>query len=1486
MVTSAKPDKTRPPVFHPVELARGWRILRQHLSLHADVRKRTLTGTAHFTLCALNVHFVSICLNLRRCRINSCEIANKPAPYRLISPLDDDQLLDAVSSQNARQRVVDVDYSMRQRHSAATDQGELVIDLPVSVTADLIDDLKELIADTSPQKIKPEDVDLESNTAPPVALDKLPIVHLKVDYQVLDPTAGAMFYGNLHAENPVIDPLYMLTESRFGMARFWMPCLDTINWYDRCLFDLDVTVESHLFAVASGELYETIALPPEASPSEAPAKLYRYSLYAPALASEIILAVGPFIPLPDPTVPHSITHFCLPGFAKELVHTAPPLLAKSLAFCRDYFGADPPICSYKQIFVGSLGLDPNTTVTGAGGIVVLSGDLLHTPRCIDEAFAAREAIMNGVVMTYSGRFLRPRLLEDDWLITGLAAHVSTLGLQTILGRNWYTFRIWDIMEQLRNEPSLDLADSNLDRITDSSRATIRKRSHMIVYMIAKRIGGDVLKRALRDIVAEGRSTTIAAVSKIDAILTSPSNGTLNSTPDNRTLFHRKLADLINANLDSSQNHSVVTSGFDDAIQGVGVGPFLKRIRGIIGTDVRNMVRQWASHPGIPRLQVAYHYNARKHTIELAIKQESVGSVSGKGKQGLRFTGTINIRVMETEGEYDHSVEVSDSIFITEIPCHSRRAKHKSGAQAEKEFNENPARASPILWIRFDPDQEWCMDCNFRQTKSAWISVLNSGRDAMGQFEACRGLAGSGHQVIVNKLLTVLKDEQIYWRVRAEAAKILSSTDEGLKKLLSYFWSCYSEKSKEGSGILLPNSFSNFANYYVKRAMISSIAESRVKGSRTVERPQGSISVEATEFLSSLLSGHDNAGNDFDDDHFLSDLFGCCSSVSINCLGDQRHTSAGYDGCSTSDSLIKLLERFRAIEHMVPRRSGLVKSSLLKALSDIEVAKLSRRDVTQKGLVARSIIECKLSHDPNLIKGLYELSGRNCSVDSRYVSALCLANIYGGDLEIVLWILTRVDSASSGTRLMDVRKQLRAKQEASAEYAFVESPVLRYKLVDALCNAARVNSWYKSTSPIALALRRHTRRAMQVCIRLQRLMVGDPDPRVRASAFKFAKLVWGSGIPVCLLSNREYREKLRVLDVTEPSHVVPLKVNASTLPPQLTEPRKEAKPSKLHKSSKSSKHGKNGKVSLKPSKKHSIKIPLGEAVGPIAPVVKEPSLAPIDVDATVSLSAPRSSHRPPLKSVAAPVIKKPPRSQPVSRSKPPSSKPPTSKPSTSKPSTSKPPTSKPPTSKPPTWKPSPRSRDAETKSMPLFRSVPPANSKRTSPSKTGLPPKGAFSWDPLDSEDLGFLRKAWEERKSRLSRSTRPSFRSVPVKSKPLVSAPKPVNLDAPSHIDDGSKSLSAAESDEVVFVARGEGGLENGVGNPYSSETKKKKKRKRSEDEVREGKKKKKKKKKHNRDEFGEGDSSRAGGDGDDNRKVGKFKIKFNGALAHVARSE
>lgn len=1361
---------------------------------------------------------------------------------------------------------------MQQRQQAANEQGELVIDLPVSVTADLIDEFKELVAEASSEKVKPEEVDLEANVAPPVPLDKLPLVHLKLEYEVLDPLAGAMFYGNTKAEKPVLDPVYMLTESRFGMARFWMPCIDSINWYDRCLFDLDVVVDPHLFAVASGELNETIALTPEASPSEKPAKLFRYSLYAPALASEIVLAVGPFIPLPDPTIPHSITHFCLPGFAKELVHTAPPLLAKSLAFCRDYFGADPPISSYKQIFVGSLGLDPSSTVSGAGGIVVLSGDLLHSSRSIDDAFAAREAIMNGVVMSYFGRFLRPRTLEDDWLISGLAAHVSALGLQTILGRNWYIFRIWDTMESLRKEPSLDLANPNVDRVIESSLAALRKRSHMIVYMIAKRIGGDVLKRALRDIVAEGRNATIAAVSKIDTILSKHIVHVRNSSSSDGDHFHRKLTDLINADSSSNGNLSVVTSGFDDAIQGVGVGPFLKRIRGIIGTDVRSMVRLWASSPGIPRLQVAYHYNARKHCIELVIKQDCLANGHSPAKKGLLFTGTINIRVMETEGEYDHSVEVSDPVFVAEIPCHSRRSKHKSGAQAEKEFNENPARASPILWIRFDPDQEWCTECNFKQTKSAWISVLNSGRDAMGQFEACRGLAGSGHKVIVNKLLTVLKDEQIYWRVRAEAARILSSTEEGLKKLLLYFRESYTESPGEKDGLLLPQNYSNIANYFVKRAVLSAVAESRVKGSRTAKRPQGSVSVEAARFLSLVLSGHDNTGNEFDDDHFLCDVFRACADVAINCIDDPVHATAGYDELSTTDSIVKLMERFRAIEHMVPRRSSLVKSALLKALSDIEVAKLSRQDEKDHGKVLKAMTECEFSPNPTLVKGLYELSSRNCSVSSRVVSASCLANMYGGHLETVLWILARVDSVSSGLGMVDLRKQLCGKQDATEEYAFAESPVLRYRLLDALCDAAQEKLWRNSTSPLASALRRHSSRAIQVCVRIQKLMVEDPDPRVRASALRFAKVVWGSGVPVCLLTRREYWEASRLTELRQPANLVPLKKNASTLPPQITEPRKDAKPLKSHKSSRSSKHGKNGKVS-KPGKKRSIKISLNEPVPPRPPVQREPNVAPIDVDATVPLAP---SSKPLLKSASlAQAVRKPPRSQHVSAARPPLSRPIPPKPPRSRPLVSVPAPRKPPLSKP-------RDKEAKAK-LPMLRSVPPGNPKKPQHPKPSVPPLGAFPWEPLDSEDKKYFQRAWTEKQSRQPRP----FRSVPIPSKPMLSTPKTVKRSASAETDEGVRSTSGLDSDDVALVSHNESrGLENGVDSLHGAEPKKKKKRKRTDDDAKEKKKKKKKKKHKERMEFGDGESSLAGTDAEDNRKVGKFKIKLNGTLAHVARSD
>lgn len=232
---------------------------------------------------------------------------------------------------------------------------------------------------------------------------------------------------------------------------------------------------------------------------------------------------------------------------------------------------------------------------------------------------------------------------------------------------------------------------------------------------------------------------------------------------------------------------MVSSGFDEAVQGVAVGPFVKRLRAICGTDVRTMVRLWAASPGIPRMHVGYQYIPQKHTIEFVVKQEVPAKYSASAQQpSLLFHGVINIRVMEAEGTYDHMLDISDPIFAIEVPCHSRRSKVVKGSGGD-EINTNVVtQASPLSWIRFDPENEWCKEVKFTQHESSWASVLEGERDVIGQAEACHGLRGFTTEQSAKSLLAVLKDGQFYWRVRAEAAYVLASSAKGLELLIGYF----------------------------------------------------------------------------------------------------------------------------------------------------------------------------------------------------------------------------------------------------------------------------------------------------------------------------------------------------------------------------------------------------------------------------------------------------------------------------------------------------------------------------------------------------------------------------------------------------------------------------------------------------------------------------------------------------------------------------
>lgn len=1132
MTVSGKSDKAKPPVYHEKECERGWRIVHEHLSLDIDFEARKLRGTAVLSIRALNENCCVVALNLRRCRVLNCVVNGVTSEFTQSSALDDPLLLESVSDESNLHRNEDIKREHDMARVYLVDAPELHITVPPGEAANLVDDL--LAAE---REINGANIANIPKT-PNAELHDLPKLTVSITYELCNPVRGATFYGSSKIEDALSNPMYLLTESRYGLARTWMPCVDTLNWCDRCFFDIDVTVSRDLVVVASGDLITTTEVTQPGNDDSGQRLMFRYRSTVPAHAREIVVAAGPFMPFSDPLLPNTVTHFCLPGHASELVHTSPPIFEKALAFCRDYFGFDPPCTSFKQLFVGPLGEEKSANYCAGGGLAVLSGNLLHTSRNIDAGFLAREAIVSTLVQSYIGCLLRPREANDAWIISGLSAHVTARGLRTILGHNWYRFRILDEMDALCQElPSESIMLAHVDPgvHVDLFAQRCQRKAHIVVYMIERRIGSDIMRRALRDLVAEGRNVIVALSAQLDRVRKTQENEniTLRESMHNfavkafsTTPNSLELSKPANEADDDEDDEDVspaaskrvgsngAANGFDDGLLGIGVYHFMKRLRAICGTDVKVMVRLWASSRGVPRMQSSYRYHSRRHRIEFVAVQEAVEPNSlYKGKEGLQFAGTVNVRIMEVEGAYEHAVEIRDSLLTTELPCNSRRTK-KAVSQTDKDVRDDPLRCSPIVFVRVDTDMEWCLDMNLKQPDSALIAMLQSERDSIAQYRACQALARCNDPAAVKALAAILEDDQVYWRVHAEAANSLVLCSGGLDALLAFCRSRYTDRGEDGRDNVRLNNFSNFSEYFVKRAIVKAIANAKEIKIGAIDRK---ILPQAVDFIMNMLMGNDNAGNVCDDDYYVADLITQAGRIAVESVGNQPQGISKEEDSSFSTRAMQEIARYRSLDRLIPSKTGAVTCAVIKASAIYEVARLTSLQKRGYGTPLENI--SRGQHRPNeeLSRLLYD----NCTSRSpllvRIQALQSLALVYSGDLTVCLWLLNGVDRYHSGMDI--INPKFAPSSNTSIETS--ESPKIRRAIMEGLNVAVRPKQWGGLTPPLITALRKNTKRAREICIRLRRLIVGDLDDHIRLTAYSFASQVWGVGAPVCLMGRTEY-----------------------------------------------------------------------------------------------------------------------------------------------------------------------------------------------------------------------------------------------------------------------------------------------------------------------------------------------------------------------------
>jgi len=553
---------------------------------------------------------------------------------------------------------------------------------------------------------------------------------------------------------------YVYIDAFFHGAYHWIPCVD--NLYSRNTFRLVITVATDLFAVASGDVEDTIL-------SEDETSVCYYYRIGKTFPSNISFIVGPFKVLPDPVYPVSITYFALPGYTKWLANTT-RFLSKLVPILESTF---PQVgfrfSSFKIVFLGQGDGRDGQGQSYAGGLCLVPGDWLYGEDIIDQVFYTRPKLVNLLCSLYVGDngLLSPSYAQEVWLIHGLQQFLGMHLLKDLFGNNWCKTRYLELAQSLYH--SLDNGGDCLVNENDNLRCpklykkNAKIRSLLIIYMISKRLSTQSILSAIEKMILahEGSDTEY---------------------PPPRTNEEEK-TDLVSI--------------------------FVSTLSPRNANALTEFISRWTRSCDILKLRCGYRYDSKKKFVELAVKQSIITWRSQDGKRIEQeldndptkiVKGSLTVQVMEMEGAHDHLLEMDSDILLVELPTSTRRMKqhHRSNKSSKGALNKSsPSETDlngggggggdnssvliekdPVLWVRIDPDQEWILKVvEFRRSERDSISCLRNCRDIWGQLEALETLMsrtkGRVSVTSIHCLEQILIDSRYYFQVRGECARCLA-----------------------------------------------------------------------------------------------------------------------------------------------------------------------------------------------------------------------------------------------------------------------------------------------------------------------------------------------------------------------------------------------------------------------------------------------------------------------------------------------------------------------------------------------------------------------------------------------------------------------------------------------------------------------------------------------------------------------------------------
>lgn len=153
---------------------------------------------------------------------------------------------------------------------------------------------------------------------------------------------------------------------------------------------------------------------------------------------------------------------------------------------------------------------------------------------------------------------------------------------------------------------------------------------------------------------------------------------------------------------------------------------------------------------------------------------------------------------------------------------------------------------------------------------------------------------------------------------------------GLFLLLKLFHTFYCEPTDEEEpsnvkAVPLPNDFSNFANYFLKKSMVTALSDLRDPATRRVWR-------HVRELLLDLLRMNDNSQNEYSDSHYVATVIsaiGSAFSAGVNVGGNLSEEDQALDGQLFKEAS-EANERAITVDRLVPSYHNVVTLAGLQA----------------------------------------------------------------------------------------------------------------------------------------------------------------------------------------------------------------------------------------------------------------------------------------------------------------------------------------------------------------------------------------------------------------------------------------------------------------------------------------------------------------------------------------------------------------------------